>query len=150
MATKQADSWETTEVTRWLSNEPRMYYHATLTVEDEGSVEAAARALEEHYTEEAERLFGDDRGMFHSLLVNGALEEVDWYTVAQAFKPEAWGERDEAPDERCAFCEALAIVHCDECAQPACSAHGHSDGEGGERCQDHPFEGEAEQEQQHP
>ena len=92
-------NYETWAVNLWLSNEQGLYYAVQEIVadhwaDDYRSQGEAAEAVKDWLTEqmpEVEGLWAD--------LLNGAISEVNWSEVAEAFAPEPEEEEPEEEEE---------------------------------------------------
>lgn len=92
-------NYETRTVTMWLNNDEDSYHSALEIVERNGNIWDAADELEERISAVVD-LYAD-AGMSGVLveLLRSTLREVDWEEVARDFKPDAWGDADEEPEE---------------------------------------------------
>ena len=88
-------AYETRTVITWLSNDEGAYGEACEIVERLGVYDGADR-LQEWLEQDLE-----DYGLPGVLLdlLRGALSEIDWQEVAREFKPDEWGDSDEAPED---------------------------------------------------
>lgn len=91
-------NWETWSVHLWLSNDEGSNDFVESVVEEAGNVDKAADFLKGYFDDiEMCPLLG--KADLYSDLLQAALDRVEWREVASAFKPDSWGESDEAPED---------------------------------------------------